>query len=215
LCGALGLGRALCTAPARPVLATLIVMGTVGLSATTDRSPLRTGLAFSDVSWDETGIADERGFYFQAQGLWPMLQLGRAPEAPGRPETHDHGDTVLVDRTVGINGYTAGPHVHLIDRYALTDPLLARLPVRFAPGWRPGHWDRPIPPGYRATLRSGRLQFTDPDIQACFQRVRRVHAGPLFTIERARAMWVLNTRGCDDLWRGRWMHPQTTEWQVD
>lgn len=213
LCAALAVARALHHAPLRRLLAGAVVLGAVGLSTTTSRSPLRTGLAYSDVSWDETGIADERGFYFQAQGLWPMLRQGRGPERPGRPETHDHGDTVLVDRTVGINGYTAGPHVHLIDRYALTDALLARLPVRYAESWRPGHWDRPIPPGYRATLRSGRLQFADPDIQACFLRVRAVHSGPLFTAARWRAIRVLNTRGCSDLWRGRWMHPQTTEWQ--
>lgn len=187
----------------------------LGASATNPRSPLRTGLDYTDVSWDETGIADERGFYFQAQGVLPMLRQGRRPEKPGRPETHDWGDTVLVDRTVGINGYTAGPHVHLIDRYALTDALLARLPVRYAKGWRPGHWDRPIPKGYRATLRSGRFQFADPDIGACFERVRAVHAGPLFTAERWAAIWTLNTQGCDDLWRGRWMHPQTTDWQAD
>lgn len=215
LCGALALARALPHAPLRPVLAGAVVLGAVGLSTITPRSPLRTDLDYSDVSWDETGIADERAFYFQAQGLWPMLRQGRRPERPGRPETHDHGDSVLVDRTVGINGYTAGPHVHLIDRYALTDALLARLPVRYAPGWRPGHWDRPIPKGYRATLRSGRLQFADPDIQACFQRVRAVHTGPLFTRARWDAMWTLNTRGCTDLWRGRWMHPQTTDWQTD
>ena len=144
-----------------------------------------------------------------------MLREGRRPVSPGRPETHDHGDTVLVDRTVGINGYTAGPHVHLIDRYALTDAMLARLPIRYAAGWRPGHWDRPIPPGYRATLRTGRLQFEDADIRDCFERVRTVHAGALFTPERLRAVWTLNTTGCSDLWRGRWMHPQTTAWQLD
>lgn len=215
LCAALAVARALPRAPLPRVLGGAVVVGAVGLSTITARSPLRTDLAYSDVSWDETGIADERGFYFQAQGLWPMLRQGRRPERPGRPETHDHGDTVLVDRTVGINGYTAGPHVHLIDRYALTDALLARLPVRYAAGWRPGHWDRPIPPGYRASLRSGRLQLEDPDIAACFVRVRAVHSGPLFTTARWRALWTLNTRGCDDLWRGRWMHPQTTAWQTD
>lgn len=215
LCAALAVARSAAHVPLRPILAGVVVLGAVGLSTSTTRSPLRTDLDYSDVSWNQTGIADERGFYFQAQGLWPMLRQGRGPEAPGRPETHDHGDTVLVDRTVGINGYTAGPHVHLIDRYALTDALLARLPVRYAQGWRPGHWDRPIPPGYRATLRSGRLQFSDPDIQACFVRVRAVHSGPLFTSERWQAMWTLNTRGCTDIWRGRWMHPQTTEWQTD
>ncbi len=187
---------------------------TLGVSASNTRSPLRTGLDYTDVSWDPTGIADERGFYFQAQGVLPMLRQGRRPEKPGRPDTHDWGDTVLVDRTVGINGYTAGPHVHLIDRYALTDALLARLPVRYEAGWRPGHWDRPIPAGYRATLRTGRFQVEDPDIGACFQRVQAVHTGPLFTVERWKAVWTLNTVGCDDLWRGRWMHPQTTDWQT-
>ena len=215
VCAALAISLALRHAPWRALPSGLIGVGALLLSATSERSPLRTDLAYSDVSWNETGIADERGFYFQAQGLWPMLQQGRRPEGPGRPDTHPHDDTVLVDRTVGINGYTAGPHAHLIDRYALTDPLLARLPIRYAPGWRPGHWDRPIPPGYRATLRSGRLQIQDPSISMCFERVRAVHTGPLFTTARWEAIWTLNTVGCSDLWGERWMHPQTTDWQWD
>ena len=49
----------------------------------------------------------------------------------------------------------------------------------------------------------------------CFERVRAVHTGPLFTTARWEAIWTLNTVGCSDLWGERWMHPQTTDWQWD
>ena len=215
VCGALALARAMVHAPGRPALAIMLAGSAVAVSATSHRSPLRTDLDYSDQGWDETGIADERGFYFRAQGLWPMLRDGRGPVTPGRPETTEHEDTVIVERTIGARAYAGGPHLHVIDRFALSDALLARLPVRYAPGWRPGHWDRPMPEGYRATLRSGRPQLRDPAIARCFERVQAVHAGPLFTRERWAAIWTLNTTGCTDLWGERWMHPQTTEWQWD
>lgn len=213
LLAVLALSRAAGVLPLAWLWAPAFACAALGLSFTNPRSPLRTDLSYSDVGWDETGIADERGFYFQGHGILPMLSDGRRPEPPGPDEPV--GDTVLVDRTVGINGYLIGPNVHLVDRYALTDPLLARLPVRFEGDWRPGHWDRPIPPGYRATLRSGNMRIADPDIAACFQRVEHVHTGPLFTADRWRAIWVLGTIGCADLWRGRWMRPQKTEWRPE
>lgn len=215
LCAAMGLARAVAHAPGRPALATLLAGGAIALSATSTRSPLRTDLDYSDQGWDETGIADERGFYFRAQGLWPMLRDGRGPVPPGRPDTTHHEDPVIVERTIGARGYEGGPGLHIIDRFALSDALLARLPVRYGPGWRPGHWDRPVPEGYRATLRSGRQQLRDPAIARCFERVQAVHAGPLFTRARWAAIWTLNTTGCTDLWGERWMHPQTTDWQWD
>jgi arabinofuranosyltransferase len=213
LLAVLALSRASAVLPGAGIWAPVLAWGALALGISNPRSPLRTDLTYSDVGWDETGIADERGFYFQGQGILPMLSDGRRPEPPGPDDPA--GDTVLVDRTVGINGYLVGPNVHLVDRYALTDPLLARLPVRFVGDWRTGHWDRPIPPGYRATLRSGNMRIRDPDIAACFRRVEQVHTGPVFTADRWRAIWVLGTIGCTDLWQGRWMRPQKTDWHTD
>jgi arabinofuranosyltransferase len=54
----------------------------------------------------------------------------RAATAPGA--------RLVVGRwNIGITGFTAGPNVHLVDRYGLADPIASRLETR--PGQRPGH----------------------------------------------------------------------------
>ena len=106
---------------------------------------------------DPNGVGDERRFYYRDAGL---LQYARGVELPrsrfvaegkafravGKPIVRRAG-------SVGYRGYFAGPEVHLLDYYALGDPLLARLPALYNPNWRIGHFTRFVPEGYEATLR--------------------------------------------------------------
>jgi arabinofuranosyltransferase len=58
---------------------------------------------------------------------------------------------------LGTVGMATGPITHLIDPCALTDRYLAAHP--YAPAspfaWKPGHFERPIPPGYVEAVQSG------------------------------------------------------------
>jgi len=119
---------------------------------------------------DGHGIGDERLFYFANAGLLryrrnaelPMIGFateGRRYRLLDRPATYVHG-------SVGFRGYFAGPKAHIIDYYALTDPLLARLPAVYSPNWRVGHFVRNVPPGYVDTeqaLHTRSVDFGDPE----------------------------------------------------
>lgn len=114
---------------------------------------------------DTHGIGNERQFYFSDAGL---LRYRRNVELPtsrfvyegkryrlqDQPVTRTHG-------SVGFRGYFAGPKAHIIDYYALADPLLARLPASYTPNWRIGHFARTVPPGYAETEQA--LHLRPPD----------------------------------------------------
>jgi len=117
---------------------------------------------------DTHGIGNERQFYFSEAGLLRYrrnLDLptnrfaheGKRYRLEGKPVVRTHG-------SVGFRGYFAGPKAHIIDYYALADPLLARLPACYSPNWRIGHFTRTIPPGYVETGQA--MQLHPPDFQA-------------------------------------------------
>jgi arabinofuranosyltransferase len=72
--------------------------------------------------------------------------------------------------------------VHIVDPYALSDPLLSRLPA--IPGSRTGHYRRDIPAGYVESLESHANQIADPDLAAFYERLRVAVAGPLWSQSR-------------------------------
>jgi arabinofuranosyltransferase len=104
----------------------------------------------------------------------------------------DRGERLLAYRSVGIAGYYAGPSVHIVDEFALADPLLAHLPAE--PGWRAGHFLRRVPPGYLETLRSGDNRIEDPWIAQRYTELRTLIAAPIFDAERLKTLlrWTLS-----------------------
>ncbi len=107
-----------------------------------------------------TGINDERAYYYPISGLM-NYRLGK--EIPFSAEgwvEHGYalrasGKSVVDEKNVGFIGYFAGPEVHIVDLYALCDPLLARLPVSDPGKWRIGHYERELPNGYLANPADG------------------------------------------------------------
>jgi len=163
------------------------------LSLVNPRGPLRAGLDYDHRELDNAAIADERGYYFQHTGLLPMWRRGRAPVRPGRPDDGVERSRVTVMPSIGIDGYMAGPAVHVIDTMALADPLLARIPAS-AGTWRVGHGEREIPVGYRETLQSGENLLEDPALAAAWDDISRVTQGGLFDDGRFAAMVRLWTQ---------------------
>ncbi len=145
---------------------------------------------------DSRGITDERAFYYPATGLLHALTGTPMP----RGEWVDQGrayaqgsERLIIDYNMGFKGYYAGPDRFLIDRYALTDPLLARLPNVYRPDWKPGHFLRMLPPGYFDTRQSGENQLRDPRLAELYDHLAIVTQGPLFTTARWREIWAFNT----------------------
>jgi arabinofuranosyltransferase len=145
------------------------------------RSPIRQGVEFENKELDEFAIADERGFWYQTTGLWPRLQSGR-PLPPVQQNSGPGG--VLELGAVGLDAFMAGAQVHVIDRFALTDPFLARLPCDCAGAFRTGHLERPIPAGYMESLESGTNQLADPQHRVLLDEVWLLSRAPLWSRDR-------------------------------
>ena len=146
------------------------------------------------------GVTDERRVYYPALGLLPVTQ-GRAS-----PRNHSWAAAgvawrAMADRpenrvreasNVGLFGYFAGPGVYVIDRNALTDPFLARLPPK--PGWRVGHYEREIPAGYADSRRAGQNLLTDPDLRRLYDDVRVLTQGAIWDRDRLARVIRLSVR---------------------
>jgi arabinofuranosyltransferase len=178
----------------RRVLAAAIVAGGVLNPA----GPLRTGPDFGVAEAGPegfvNGVTDERRVYY------PNLGLYRAWLGAGSPERHSYavfgttlareakaGENVRVASSIGLAGYYAGPGVHLVDRNALADPLLARLPPE--PDWRIGHFVRAIPAGYVESCRRRQNVIEDPSIHALFDDVILLTRASLMEPGRFAAIW--------------------------
>jgi arabinofuranosyltransferase len=145
-------------------------------------SPWRSGTEFTHYDWDDAAIADERGYYYADTGLLKLWADGRDPIQPGR-RTPPEDRRVVVMETVGVDGYTAGPEVHIIDQMALGDPLLSRMACTDDHA-RIGHYKRLAPEGYIQSLQQGQNLIVDPQTKALFSRVQTLTRGDILDGER-------------------------------
>jgi arabinofuranosyltransferase len=100
------------------------------------------------------------------------------------------GPRFVIHATTGFIGYYAGPHVALIDCNALSDPLLARLPVDTA--WRIGHFTRRLPAGYAETVRDGKNVLKDRELAEFHEELSRITTGPLWNRDRWSSIFRMN-----------------------
>ncbi len=175
-----------------PALATIAIMvaalGTVSLNAT-----ILSGQAYNDHSIPLNGITDERGFMFPDHGL--LNSRRDSPDSVRQPDWSPRPRSVHYPIECGWQGsagLASAPEVHLIDPCALSDPLLARLPAKYDPDWRIGHFVRQIPAGYVESVEQGRNLLKDPLTRDYWEVIRQATRGPLFSLERFKAIARLN-----------------------
>ena len=140
------------------------------------------------------GIVDERAFYFQEQSL--LLANRQSFPPPAWPAGATQPVPTGVDMTCGQLGGKGlqGPLTHLLDECALADPLLARLPAAYNPGWRIGHFTRMIPNGYRESLELETDVLTDSGLRPLYDDIRLITRAPrLLSRARLAAIWRVNT----------------------
>ncbi len=164
----------------------------VALSVLTPHSPWRAGPGYTKAP-PRHGVVDERGYYWPGMGLWstasgprPAHPFARTGERLQRQEVRR-----AVKATAGMVGYYGGPQLHLVDPLGLTDPFLARLPARYDPDWRVGHYRRVVPRGYGAAADTDAITLDDPELQALYDTLALVHRGPLWSKERWQAIVAL------------------------
>ncbi len=151
--------------------------------------------------WDghqnNAGVSDERGFYFHGTGLVYARPGKIMPDHHWRLrglKAREDKVRVTIEGSIGMFGLYAGAGVHIIDPLALSDPLLAHLPMQREPGvaWRPGHYIRVIPPEYpKAAV--GQDSLRDPDLRRFYEVIQLITRGPLFSWARWEAIWGLHT----------------------
>jgi len=147
-------------------------------------------------------IADERGYYYLSSGLLPVIRNGGAPSGKWVEDgkrLREAGAAVAVRDSIGFLGFFAGPAVHIVDRYALCDPLLARMEVPDKDHWRIGHFDRLIPKGYAETLASGENRIANPRLRKLHDVLNVLTREPVWSRHRLREILRINLGAYDDL----------------
>lgn len=142
---------------------------------------------------DKTAIIDDHSFH-RPQNL-NIILLHKSYKA-GRARQFEEASPAqsLVWGAIGYHGFAGGPHLRTIDNLALTDALLARLPAR-APeqAWGRGHLFRDVPEGYVTSVETGENRIADPSLHAYYDKLLILTTGPIFTAERMKTIWEMNT----------------------
>ncbi len=163
-------------------------------------APIKTRADYPDGAWVwrlQNGIKDERGHYHRISNVLFYAPFRALPDHQWYREGlsfRNGAETVAVQGSIGFFGFTAGPARYVIDRNALADPLLARLPVseRLYFEFYAGHYFRELPGGYIESRRERRNLLADPLLHDYYDRLLNVTAGPIFSWARARNIWDLN-----------------------
>ncbi len=175
---------------------------------------------------DRYGIADERAFYYSGTGLLRWRPYQRRPAhrlAEQAVAARAAGLKRVVKGNIGLFGYYSAPEMHVVDPFALADPLLARLPMDPMDDWGIGHYRRTIPDGYLESLETGRNVIVDEGVRQLYDRVSLVTRGDLFADGRWSAIIELNAGTLDPLVagyieRGHWRRSLPLEygrWRPD
>jgi arabinofuranosyltransferase len=166
-------------------------------------APLRSGPDYDNRDQEEVianrGISDERGFYYKRRGLLSPHRETRITagwQCRGEPASVVIRD---VCGELGHEAFTGCRERFLVDRCALSDALLARMPMIDPNNWRVGHYFRRVPRGYRQSLEQGSNDLVDPSHRALYEDIRRATRDPLFAPGRGGAIWRLSTRSWEPL----------------
>lgn len=166
----------------------------------------------------KNGITDERYWYYENTGLLNNLfekKLSKHPWVKHGVEIRKTKTDLVVKSTTGMFGYFAGNSTHIIDQYALSDPLLSRLPAteywligKEKPAgekfWRIGHFARKIPEGYLETLKSGENKIVNPSLAKYYEKLSIIVQGDLWNWNRLKEIWNFNTGKYDYLIKEYW-----------
>lgn len=115
-----------------------------------------------------------------------------------------HIGGALKGDAIGYFGFAAGPDKYILDRVALSCPLLSRLPAFLPPDTRMlkcGHLQRLIPQGYAESIASGRNVIVDDSLRQFYDVIRVITRGPVFNFDRFGKIWNMNLGKYDHLFQ--------------
>jgi arabinofuranosyltransferase len=165
-------------------------------------NPLASGASYRAAQLPASGVVDERGSYYENRGLLNYTLAKPFPDFPwneqGWQRYNDNFKVEVLD-AIGLPGYQTGPYYHVVDKLALPDALLARLPIAGEKTWQIGHFRRKIPDGYLETLQTGKNVIEDKNLAAYYDKLCVAIKEDLFAPDRLTEIWKLNT-GYYDGW---------------
>jgi arabinofuranosyltransferase len=125
-----------------------------------------------------------QGMFFSNDGD-SMYRARRYKPVMPRSEPHTG---VISAFEVGKMGFRYGPKVHIIDRFGLGDPLLARIKSDRMHLNVVGHFPRQLPKGYDHAVRTGQLQQMPKKLARYYRALRVVTRGPVWNRQRLRTI---------------------------
>jgi arabinofuranosyltransferase len=179
-----------------PAAVAFVVVGSMSRPA-----PLWSNSTFGNQPPGPNGIIDERAFYFSDKSLVRARRATfRSPDWPTADREPSRLNVMNTCGLMGTSGLELGPFTYLLDECALADPLLARLPAIFNPEWRPGHYTRMVPAGYRESLESSGNAIGDHGLREYYDRLRLItRSSDLLSWDRLRTIFAMNTGAYDSL----------------
>lgn len=137
-------------------------------------------------------LADERGYYFGSQSLSNYYHKWKLnPKEYDWKFTKYNSEIAYADAFLGIIKLQKGPNVYVLDKLALNQALLARLPSD-APNPRPGHVFRKIPTGYTESIQKQKNLIQNKELHDYYNHILRVTRGNIFSYERFKSIFYLN-----------------------
>jgi arabinofuranosyltransferase len=159
------------------------------------------------------GITDERFWYYENTGLLNNIfekKIEKHPWVEHALTVKESGNNLVVKSSLGLFGFYAGRNTRIVDQYALTEPLLSKLPSteywlidherpKGEKFWRIGHFPRKIPEGYLETLKKGKNEISDPNLAKYYEKLSIIIKGNLWDWNRLKEIWNINTGKYDYL----------------
>ncbi|TGK05652.1 hypothetical protein EHQ53_18070 [Leptospira langatensis] len=171
-----------------PFLPRLALVFFVAFSVLNQNSLLYVGKDYLRVRNDGE-IQDEKGTYFRSTNI---LRSFSVPDFPAHgwasagkefKKKEVKKDVACATLNIGFYGYFAGPERRIVDVFALTDPLLSKLPT--VSNWRIGHFARNIPEGYMQSVSNGENLLEDPYLKVYYAKLKLLtESADLFSKER-------------------------------
>jgi arabinofuranosyltransferase len=172
------------------------------LSFISPDNPWNSTQHYKNTKTTSTLIADERGFYAAHTGLLNVAQdktcLSSLEWGQIGEDLQTQKKKIYIHPNVGTLGFRGGPNIHFVDQFALTEPLLARLPT-IRGTWRIGHFVRMLPQGYLATLQNGTNVLLDQDLGLYYEKLKLITQGQLFSLKRWKTIFTMNLGGYNHL----------------
>lgn len=147
------------------------------------------------------GVTDERAYYSPKTSLRNNIKgvlkgddnlvIKYTRPTNGYSQFKDAKGVVL-DSAPGIVVYYDNSMIHIVDIYALGDPLLSKLPAVYIENWRVGHNHRMVPEGYRESLATMTNQIKNESLREYYDKLLIIVRGELFSAERIRTIIDMN-----------------------